>query len=313
MGRRRKGLAIHGWINLDKPLGVTSTQAVGRVKRLFNAAKVGHGGTLDPLATGILPIALGEATKTVAYAMDGEKEYVFTIRFGIETETGDGEGAVSAESDVRPSDAEITAALPAFIGEIDQVPPRYSAIKVDGARAYDLARGGEDFEMKSRRVTVLGLTLDSRPDADHAVIRCRSGKGVYVRSLARDLARALGTVGHVSVLRRTAVGPFTEKGSISLDNLEALGHSARDSGHLLPVETALDDIPALALTEAEARRLAQGQAIAALPVASRSPFKNIRQGDMVSAMLNDRLVALAEIKGGEIRPVRVLNLDGPDT
>ena len=308
MGRRRKGLAIHGWINLDKPLGVTSTQAVGRVKRLFNAAKVGHGGTLDPLATGILPIALGEATKTVAYAMDGAKEYVFTVRFGIETKTGDGEGAVSAESDARPTDAEIAAALPAFTGEIDQVPPRFSAIKVDGERAYDLARDGADFDLAPRRVTVLSLALEERPDPDHAVIRCRSGKGVYVRSLARDMARALGTVGHVSRLRRTAVGRFTEGGSISLDNLEAFGHSAPDSGHLLPVETALADIPALALTEPEARRLAQGQAIAALPVASRSPFKDISQGDMVSAMLGDRLVALAEIRGGEIRPLRVLNL-----
>tara|TARA_B100000427_G_scaffold293242_1_gene271097 strand:+ start:292 stop:1218 length:927 start_codon:yes stop_codon:yes gene_type:complete len=308
MARRRKGLPIHGWINLDKPLGVTSTQAVGRIKRLFNAAKVGHGGTLDPLASGILPIALGEATKTVSYAMDGEKEYLFTINFGSETETGDREGAVTEESDLRPSDAEISAVLPAFTGEIEQVPPRFSAIKVDGERAYDLARDGEDFELKARPVTVLALTLEERPDPDHAVIRCRSGKGVYVRSLARDLSRALGTVGHVSTLRRTAVGPFTEKGSISLDNLEAFGHSAPDSGHLLPVETALADIPALALTEPEARRLAQGQAIAALPVASRSPFRGISQGDMVSAMFDDRLVALAEIRGGEIRPVRVLNL-----
>ncbi|MEQ8229135.1 MAG: tRNA pseudouridine(55) synthase TruB [Rhodospirillales bacterium] len=310
MARRRKGLPIHGWINLDKPLDVTSTQAVGRVKRLLNAAKAGHGGTLDPLATGILPIALGEATKTVAYAMDGEKEYVFTIRFGSETETGDREGAVAAESDTRPSDADITAVLPRFMGEIDQIPPRYSAIKVQGARAYDLARGGEEFELQSRRVTVHSLIVEARPDADHAVIRCRSGKGVYVRSLARDIARALDTVGHVWDLRRTMVGPFSENNAISLENLEALGHSARDSGHLLPVETALDDIPALALTETEARRLAQGQAVAALPVASRSPFKDISQGDMVSAMLGDRLVALAEIKGGEIRPVRVMNLDG---
>jgi tRNA pseudouridine55 synthase len=310
MGRRRKGLAIHGWINLDKPLEVTSTQAVGRVKRLFNAAKVGHGGTLDPLATGILPIALGEATKTVAYAMDGDKEYVFTICFGSETDTGDREGTAIETSDARPTDPEIEAVLPRFTGEIDQVPPRFSAIKVDGERAYDLAREGADFDLKARRVTVFELALEARPDADHAVIRCRSGKGVYVRSLARDIARALGTVGHVSELRRTAVGPFTEKDAISLDNLEALGHSAPDSGHLQPVETALADIPALALTEPEARRLSQGQAIPALPVASRSPFKDISQGDMVSAMFGERLVALAEIKGGEIRPVRVMNLGG---
>ena len=310
MGRRRKGDPVHGWINLDKPKGVTSTQAVGRVKRLLNAAKVGHGGTLDPLASGILPIALGEATKTVAWAMDGEKEYVFTIKFGEATATDDREGAVTTKSDVRPSDAQISAVLPTFLGEIDQVPPRYSAIKIDGERAYDKARDGEDFAMKSRRVTIHDLVLEDRPDADHAVVRCRSGKGVYVRSLARDISVALGTVGHVAELRRTAVGPFREKDAISLENLEALGHSARDSGPLLPVETALDDIPALALTEAEARRLTQGQAIPALPVASRSPFKDISQGDMVSTMFGNRLVALAEIKGGEIRPVRVMNLDG---
>lgn len=310
MGRRRKGDPVHGWINLDKPKGVTSTQAVGRVKRLLNAAKVGHGGTLDPLASGILPIALGEATKTVSWAMDGEKEYVFTIKFGEATATDDREGEVTAESDVRPSDDRISEVLPAFIGEIDQIPPRYSAIKINGERAYDRARDGEDFEMKSRRVTIVDLVLEDRPDRDHAVVRCRSGKGVYVRSLARDISVALGTVGHVADLRRTAVGPFREKDAISLENLEALGHSARDSGPLLPVETALDDIPALALTEAEARRLTQGQAIPALPVASRSPFKDISQGDMVSTMFGNRLVALAEIKGGEIRPVRVMNLDG---
>ena len=310
MARRRKGLPIHGWINLDKPADVTSTQAVGRIKRLFNAAKVGHGGTLDPLATGILPIALGEATKTVAYAMDGEKEYTFTINFGSETDTGDREGTVTDESEKRPTDADITAVLPRFTGEIDQIPPRFSAIKVQGERAYDLARDGADFDLEPRRVTVFGLSLEARPDPDHAAIRCRTGKGVYIRSLARDIARALGTVGHVSELRRTMVGPFSEKNAISLDNLEALGHSAPDSGHLLPVETALADIPALALTEPEARRLAQGQAVAALPVASRSPFKDISQGDVVSAMFGERLVALAEIRGGEIRPIRVLNLDG---
>ncbi len=308
MGRRRKGDPVHGWFNIDKPLGLTSTAAVGRIKRLSNAAKAGHGGTLDPLATGVLPIALGEATKTVAYAMEGEKEYTFQVRWGEARRTDDREGEITETSDARPDRAAIEAALPDFTGEIEQVPPRFSAIKVAGARAYDLARDGADFDLKPRLAHVLALSLESVDDADHATFRCRSGKGVYMRSLGRDLAAALGTLGHLSNLRRTAVGPFREGDAISLDKLEALGHSARDSGHLLPVETALADIPALALTEAEARRLAQGQPVAALPVASRSPFRDISQGDMVCAMSGERMVALAEIKGGEIRPVRVMNL-----
>jgi len=308
MARRRKGIPLNGWFNIDKPAGLTSAAVVAKIKRLTNAAKVGHGGTLDPMATGVLPIALGEATKTVAFAMDGEKEYLFHLRFGAETTTEDREGAVTEESAVRPGAAEIQAVLPRFTGEIDQVPPRFSAIKVDGARAYDLAREGEAFELKSRRVTVHSLVLEGMDGADTAVLRCRAGKGTYVRSLGRDIARTLGALGHLTALRRTAVGPFTEADSISLDKLEAFGHSAPDSGHLLPVATALADIPALALTEAEARRLTQGQAIAALPVASRSPLRDISQGDVVSAMFGERLVALAEIRGGEIRPVRVINL-----
>ena len=308
MARRRKGIPIHGWFNIDKPEGMTSTAVVSRIKRLTNAAKAGHGGTLDPMATGVLPVALGEATKTVAFAMDGIKEYLFHLRFGAETTTEDREGAVTEESGVRPDAAAIRAVLPRFQGEIEQVPPRFSAIKVAGERAYDLARGGEDFELQPRRVTVHSLTLEGMDGADTAVLRCRCGKGTYVRSLGRDIARALGALGHLTALRRTAVGPFTEATAISLDKLEAFGHSAPDSGHLLPVETALDDIPALALTEVEARRLTQGQPIAALPVVSRSPLRDISQGDVVSAMFGERLVALAEIRGGEIRPVRVINL-----
>lgn len=308
MGRRRKGLAIHGWLNIDKPEGVTSTAVVSRIKRLTQAAKVGHGGTLDPLATGVLPIALGEATKTVSYAMDGEKEYEFQVCWGEARSTDDREGEVTVTSDARPSDAQINAVLAGLSGEIDQVPPKFSAIKVAGERAYDRARGGEDFELTSRRIRIHDLTLKSRDDTDHATFLCRSGKGAYMRALGRDIALALGTVGHVSRLRRTAVGPFHVDDAISLDNFEALGHSAADSGPLLPVETALADIPALALTEQEARRLAQGQPVAALPVASRSPFRDISQGDMVCAMSGERMVALAEIKGGEIRPIRVLNL-----
>lgn len=308
MARRRKGEPISGWINLDKPVGVTSTAAVARVRKLLNAAKVGHGGTLDPLASGILPIALGEATKTVSYVMDGEKTYRFTVRWGEARDTEDREGAVTETSEARPTEAEILAVLPRFVGEIEQMPPRFSAIKVDGNRAYDLARDGQDFELRPRTVVIHELTLESIDDDDHATFSCRSGKGTYVRALGRDIARALGTVGHLAALRRTAAGPFTEDDAISLDNLEALGHSARDSEHLRPVETALDDIPALALTEVEARRLRQGQPVAALPVASRSPLGTIAQGDVVCAMSNGRMVALAVIKGGEIRPLRVMNL-----
>ncbi|MBI2584559.1 MAG: tRNA pseudouridine(55) synthase TruB [Rhodospirillales bacterium] len=308
MARKRRGTPIHGWIVIDKPPGLSSSAVVGRVKRLTGAAKVGHAGTLDPLATGVLPMALGEATKTVAYLMDGRKAYRFTVRWGEARDTDDAEGAVTAISDARSTQAEIEAVLGRFRGSIEQVPPAFSAIKVGGRRAYALARGDAAPALSARTVQIHDLTLKAMPDRDHAEFEAVSGKGAYMRSLARDLAVALGTVGHVSALRRTAVGPFHESQAISLDKLESLGHSAPLSGHLLPVETVLDDIPALALTEREARKLSHGQAIPVLPVASRSPFKNIGQGDVVRAMVEGRLVALAKIKGGEIRPFRVINL-----
>ncbi|MGH6661478.1 MAG: tRNA pseudouridine(55) synthase TruB [Rhodospirillales bacterium] len=308
MARKRRGTPIHGWIVIDKPPGLSSSAVVGRVKRLTGAAKVGHAGTLDPLATGVLPMALGEATKTVAYLMDGRKAYRFTVRWGEARDTDDAEGAVTAVSDARPTQAEIEAVLGRFRGSIEQVPPAFSAIKVGGRRAYALARCDAAPALSARTVQIHDLTLKAMPDRDHAEFEAVSGKGAYMRSLARDLAVVLGTVGHVSGLRRTAVGPFHESQAISLDKLESLGHSAPLSGHLLPVETVLDDIPALALTEREARKLSHGQAIPVLPVASRSPFKNIGQGDVVRAMVEGRLVALAKIKGGEIRPFRVINL-----
>ncbi len=308
MARKRRGTPIHGWIVLDKPSGMTSSAAVGRVKRLTGAAKVGHAGTLDPLATGVLPMALGEATKTVSYLMDGLKAYRFTVRWGEARDTDDAEGTVTATSRARPTRDQIVAALDRFRGDIEQVPPAYSAIKVDGRRAYDLARDDLAPELAPRTVRIDDIALAAMPDRDHAEFRVVSGKGAYMRSLARDLAAALGTVGHVSALRRTAVGPFDEAQAISLEILESLGHSAPLSEHLLPVETVLDDIPALALTEPEGRRLSHGQAIPVMPVASRSPFKNIGQGDVVRAMVEGRLVALAKITGGEIRPFRVINL-----
>jgi len=308
MGRKRRGKAIHGWIIIDKPGGLSSNAVVGRVRRLTGAAKVGHAGTLDPMATGVLPMALGEATKIVSYLMDGAKAYRFTVRWGEQRNTDDAEGEVVATSDARPAKEQILVVLGNFIGDIEQVPPVFSAIKIEGKRAYALARADQAPEMKPRTIHIEDLKLLSVVDADHAEFEAVSGKGAYMRSLARDLGTALGTVGHIVQLRRIAVGPFDEKQAISLDKLESLRHSAPLSEHLLPVETVLDDIPALALTETEARKLSQGQAIPVLPVASRSPLKNIGQGDVVRVMAEGRLVALAKINGGEIRPFRVMNL-----
>ncbi len=310
MGRRRRGQPIHGWIIIDKPPGMTSSRVVGRVRAILDAAKAGHGGTLDPLATGVLPIALGEATKTVSWVMDGAKRYRFTARWGEARATDDTEGAVTAVSDVRPDEARIRAALDQFIGDIDQTPPAYSAIKVAGRRAYDLARAGEEVVLAARRVRIDTLTLVAIPDADHAEFEVTCGKGTYMRSLARDIALALGTVGHVSTLRRTAVGPFDEAAAISLETLESLVHSAPPSDYLLAVETALDDIPALALNPAQADHLRHGR-----PVRVRGPeghaFVDVgdaSEGDVVCAMADGRAVALARYQDGEIRPVRVLNL-----
>ncbi len=308
MGRKRQGKPIHGWIIIDKPGGLSSNAVVSRVRRFTGAQKVGHGGTLDPLATGVLPMALGEATKTVSYLMDGAKEYRFTVRWGEARNTDDAEGEITQVSDVRPAEKQILGVLSTFTGDIEQVPPVFSAVKVGGKRAYALARADKAPDLPPRTVHIEDLKLLSRPDGDHAEFEVVSGKGAYMRSLARDLAVALGTVGHISRLRRVAVGPFHENQAISLDKLESLEHSAALSEHLLPIETVLDDIPALALTETEARRISRGQAIPVLPVANRSPLKNISQGGVVRAMAEDRLVALAKIKGGEIRPFRVMNL-----
>jgi len=308
---RRKGRPIHGWLILDKPEGPSSNGCVGRIKRLTGAAKVGHGGTLDPLASGVLPIALGEATKTQQFAMDHTKTYEFTIRWGISTASQDAEGEVTAESDVRPTQADIEAALPQFIGEIEQVPPVYSAVKVDGERAYKLARRDEDVTLQPRTVRIDELRLLDCPDSDHANLEMVCGKGTYVRALVRDLALHLGAEGHIRRLRRTAVGPFLIEKAFSLERFDGDGDSDAAlllSEFLLPVETVLDDIPALALTEQEARRLRQGQGVPVLPVAQRSPLRDISQGDLVQAKADGTLVALARIMGGEIRPVRVMNL-----
>lgn len=303
----RRRIAVHGWLVIDKPPGMTSAAVVGRVRRAIRAAKAGHGGTLDPLATGVLPIALGEATKTVNYVVDGRKLYRFTVRWGEQRDTDDAEGAVTATSDVRPDPEQIRAGLARYHGEIDQVPPTYSAVKIAGERAYALARAARPVELVARRVTVERMELVECPDRDHAVFEVEAGKGVYMRALARDLAHDLGTVGHVVALRRLSVGPFKEQAAISLDKLEAIGHSDELDSHLLPVGSALAGIPALTLTEVEAKRLRNGQAIAVLPVSSRSPLADLSRDAVVCAMARGRPIALAQIKGGEIRPLRIIN------
>ena len=308
MARNRKGQPVHGWVVVDKPLGLTSTQVVGRVRRVFDARKVGHGGTLDPLATGLLPIAMGEATKTVPYVLAGHKAYRFTLRWGQGTATDDAEGAVVAVSERRPAEAEVRAVLPRFQGVIDQVPPHYSAIKIAGRRAYDRARAQEVFELDPRPVTIHSLELVAMEGPDLASFEVVCGKGAYMRSLARDLGAALGCHAHVVALRRTAAGPFTQDHAISLESLEALGHSAAASGALLPIETALDDIPALALTEIEANRLRRGQAVSMLARANRERIREFENGVIVYATTDGKPVALARYEAGDIHPVRVLNL-----
>jgi len=300
---------VHGWVVLDKPIGMTSTHAVSVVKRLFTAKRAGHAGTLDPLASGCLPIALGEATKTVPFVMDSRKLYRFTICWGEERDTDDTEGRVVANGDQRPTAEAIRALLPAYTGTIQQVPPQYSAIKIEGERAYDLARDGQTVELAARTVDIGRLDLIETPDRDHAVLEAECGKGTYVRSLARDFGRALGCFGHVSALRRAAVGSFTEKTMISLEELEALCHRAAAgeasfADALMPVETALDDIPALAVSRVDAARLTRGQAV----FLRGRDAPNFR--GTIYVTVSGQLLALAELDRGEIVPKRVFNLVG---
>jgi len=306
--RRRRGDPVHGWFVIDKPTGMTSTAVVNEVRRLANANKAGHGGTLDPLATGVLPIALGEATKTLRYIVDGTKAYRFTLRWGVATDSDDSDGAVTGTADGRPDAAAVRAVLDRFTGDIEQVPPRYSAIKVDGQRAYDLARDGEEFELEARTVRVDEIRLTDTPDADHAIFEVTCGPGAYMRGLARDIAGALGTLGHVTALRRTRVGPFREENSISLDALRSFGDSAAVLQHMLPVETALDDIPALALTDSEARRLRSGQAVPLLRKMDLQRIAGLNDGDTVLAFGKGKPVALTRYAAGEVHPLRVLNI-----
>ncbi len=323
MGRRKKGLDVDGWVVLDKPEDLTSTDAVSIVRRLFNANKGGHAGTLDPLASGVLPIALGEATKTVPWLMEAEKIYRFTIRWGVSTATQDREGAPTATSDVRPTPEAVAAALPRFIGEIEQIPPAFSAVKIDGERAYDLARAGETVELKPRLVVVHEAEVESAAaegfeGPDFVTLRVRSGKGFYIRALVRDLAAALGAEGHVHRLRRTAVGPFAESDAVSLDALRVLSDKAAAFECLKPVETALADIPALAINGEDAFKLRQGRPIVLLPHAVEELRPKFRprtiSGQDASracvAFFEGRAVALGDVRAGKFKPTRVFVSSG---
>lgn len=310
--RKRKGDPVHGWIAIDKPVDVTSTQVVGILKRIFNAQKAGHGGTLDPLADGILPIAFGEATKTAQWAMDCDKEYVFTIEWGTSTASQDKEGEVIASSSVRPTKSDIEAALQTFVGEIDQVPPKYSAIKIQGERAYDLVRDGEDFEIPSRQVTVYEAELVAVPDADHAILRVVSGKGFYVRAMARDLAHALGAEGHVSQLRRTRVGPLAESGAVPLSEIEAIKENKAALHDLLsPLQTVLDEVPQLQITSRDADAIKQGRDIVLLPHLVeqwRAEMDPDAEDRLALTMVDDKAIALGEVRAGRFQPKKVFQL-----
>jgi tRNA pseudouridine55 synthase len=305
--RKQRGRPLDGWLIIDKPAGLTSTDVVNRVRRIFDARKAGHGGTLDPLATGLLPVAFGAATKTVPYVMDGTKLYRFTLRFGEARDTDDADGEVTATSDVRPDTRTIEVALPAFRGEIMQIPPIFSAIKVAGERAYDMAREGRAPVLEPRPARVDRFVLVERPDADTAIFEVTSGKGVYMRSLARDLARACGTVGHIAALRRLRVGPFLEHHAIPLDKLREPDDTAPASPDLLlPVETALADIPALALTEQEAADLRHGQTISLVALMGRIPTAADPDNGLARAMAGGRVIGLCRLQDGLLKPERVL-------
>lgn len=301
MGRVKKGRAVSGWVIVDKPAGIGSTDVVNKVKWAFSAQKAGHAGTLDPDATGVLAVALGEATKTVPYVTDGLKGYRFRVVFGAATVTDDASGAVIATRDLRPSDAQIEAALAAFRGQIEQVPPQVSAVKVDGARAYDLAREGVEMDLAARPLWVEDLHVVGRPDADHVDLDMVCGKGGYVRSIARDLGEALGCLGHVAWLRRTWSGPFDVEDAVSLEQIEALARTDEIDTLLGPVERGLADLPELMATPEGAARLRNGNP--GMVIAH-----GIEWGDLAWASLNGAPVAVGHYRAGELHPVRVFNL-----
>ncbi len=329
-GEKRKKLRIHGWVVLDKPLGLTSTQALAKVRWLLSAEKAGHGGTLDPLASGLLPIALGEATKTIQWAMDGRKTYRFTVQWGAETSTDDLEGDIVSISNYYTKDSEnkflpqsndhaamqqlLTCQLPAFLGAVQQKPPAYSAIKIDGERAYDLARAGEEVDLAARTVEIHGLRIVDWPSPSQTTFEVECGKGTYVRSLARDLGRATGWLGHVVFLRRLAVGPFREGDMISLEKLEELSHRPASensfAGLIRPIETVLDGIPALAMMEAEAKRLRQGQRVPLESLGVMLPEgETLREAEAVLVTHAGQPLGMFRIERGVLKTIRLFNLD----
>ncbi len=301
MGRRRKGRDISGWLIVDKPAGPTSTAVVNKIRWAFEAKKAGHAGTLDPAATGLLAVALGEATKTIPFITEADKAYRFTIRLGAATNTDDAEGEVIATSDLRPTDRDIQAALPAFTGDILQIPPKFSAVKIDGERAYALARDEEEFEIAARPLHVAELRLAGRPDADHAVLEMTCGKGGYVRSIARDLGQALGCHAHVETLRRIWSGPFTLEEAIDLGTVEAEARTPALDAHLLPVEAALTDLPELPCTGLAATRLRNGNPAEVLS-------STAEYGEAAWASHRGKPIAIGTYRAGQLHPSRVLNL-----
>ncbi|WP_417474663.1 tRNA pseudouridine(55) synthase TruB [Leisingera sp.] len=300
MARKRKGRDISGWLVVDKPAGLTSTAVVNKVRWALDAKKAGHAGTLDPEATGVLAVALGEATKTVPYITDALKAYTFTVRLGQATNTDDAEGEVIAESDARPSDEQIKEALLPFLGEIMQVPPKFSAVKIDGQRAYKLARDGEDVQLDARPLWVEELILLDRPDADHVVLEMTCGKGGYVRSIARDLGAALGCHGHVKELRRIWSGPFDAEDGISLEKIDELAKTPELDQYLRPLEEGLADLPELKCTPQGALRLRNGNP--GMVMAS-----DVEYGEEAWASIDGKAVAVGVYKAGELHPSRVFN------
>ncbi|NOD85753.1 tRNA pseudouridine(55) synthase TruB [Ruegeria sp. HKCCD6119] len=298
MGRKRKGRDISGWLVVDKPAGMTSTAVVNKVRWAMDAKKAGHAGTLDPEATGVLAVALGEATKTVPYITDALKAYTFTVRLGQATNTDDAEGEVIAESNARPSDEDIKQALTPFLGDIMQVPPKFSAVKIDGQRAYKLARDGEDVELTARPLWVEELILVDRPDADHVVLEMTCGKGGYVRSIARDLGEALGCHGHVRELRRIWSGPFEAEDGLSIEQIDEMAKTTALDDYLHPLEAGLSDLPELKCTPEGATRLRNGNP--GIVLAS-----NVEYGDEAWASLDGKAVAVGVYKSGELHPSRV--------
>ncbi len=315
MGRKRKGDLVSGWVVVDKPVGMGSTSVVSAVRRIFNAQKAGHAGTLDPDASGVLPIALGEATKTIPYVVDGSKTYAFTVRFGEATSTDDAQGEVIQTSDKSPTQEEIKAVLKHFIGEISQVPPKYSAIHVNGKRAYDLARENQEVNLAPRRIRINDLRFLSMPDEKTALFELDCEKGTYVRSVARDMAQMLGSCGHVIALRRLKCAKFSSQSAFLLENLCSLAHSHDWTGVLLPVETVLDDIPALALNEVQAQKLLNGGFLNLndFPLVQQrfqnekdEPKQEEGKKNVLQAKHNNRLMALVRVQDETIRPVRII-------